>query len=82
MPVGHLQVVMVARRFIRTRRLRGGADVAAGEEVRERGMLLPVTEDGGHPARIAEERVLIERRAAEEEVIAAAGAEFARRRWI
>ena len=79
-PVGHLQVVMVPRGFIRPRRLRGGSHVTPGKEVRERRMLLPVPQDRRHPARIAEKGVLLQRRPAEEQVIAAARSQFARRR--
>ena len=72
--VGHLEVVKRAGALVGARGLRGGADVLAGEKVGERGMMLPVAEHGDDPRGAGEERVFVEARAAEEQVVAAAGA--------
>ena len=63
--------------FIETRRLTGGAEELPGEQVRQRRMVVPVGDQAPQQVRTPQERAVRRRRAAEDDVIAAAGSRVA-----
>ena len=67
-------VQRIVARFVDARRLRGGADEQAAEQVRQRGMVVPVRQQAAQQVGPAQERRIRRGRAAQHEVIAAAGA--------
>ena len=69
----HLEQRFVSR-FVETRCLARRADEQAGEQVRQRGMVLPVGDDRGEQVGAPQERAVGRRHAAHDDVIAAAGA--------
>ena len=78
-PVDFLQrdfqlVELVVARLVHARRLAGGADEQAAEQVRERRMVVPVEQQAGQQIGPAQERAVGRRGAAQHEVVAAAGA--------
>ena len=64
----------IVARFVDARRLAGRADEQAREQIRQRRMVVPVGDHAGEQIGPAQERRIGRRRAAEHEVIAAAGA--------
>ena len=72
---GDLQLVeRVVARLVDARRLAGRADEQAGEQVRQRRMVVPVGDQAAQQIGAAQERPVGRRGAAEHEVVAAAGA--------
>ena len=69
-------VERLVARLVDARRLAGGADEQAGEQVGQRGMVLPVGDDAGEQIGPAQERAVRRREAAEHDVVAAAGADM------
>ena len=67
-------VQRIVARLVDARRLRGGPDEQAAEQIRQRGMVVPVRQQAAQQIRAAQERRVRRRRAAQHEVIAAAGA--------
>ena len=64
-------------RLVHARRLAGRPDELAGEQVGERGVVLPVGDDAGEQVGAAQERAVGRRDAAGDDVVAAAGADVA-----
>ena len=62
--------------LVDARRLAGGADELAGEQVGKRGMVLPVGDDAAEQIGPPQERAVRRREAAEHDVVAAAGADM------
>ena len=72
---GDLQFVHgIGAGFIHARRLAGGADEHARKQIRQRRMIQPVAEHALQQIRTAQERAVGRRRAAQHQMIAAAGA--------
>ena len=72
---GHLQLVeAVVARLVDAGRLAGRAEEQAGEQIRQRRMVVPVGEQAAQQVRPAQDRAVGRGRSAEDDVIAAAGA--------
>ena len=67
-------VQRIVARLVDARRLRGGSDEQAGEQIGQRRMVVPIGQQAAQQVRPAQERRIRRRFAAEHEVIAAAGA--------
>ena len=71
----HLQLVhRIAAALVDPRRLAGRADEQPAEQVRERGVVVPVAEQAGEQVRPPQERAVLRGRPPEHEMVAAAGA--------
>ena len=74
---GELELVgRVVARLVDTRGLGGRADEAAREQERERGMVVPIAQEAAEHVGAAQERALLRREAAEDDVVAAAGSDM------
>ena len=74
LPQRDLQLIkLIVARFIHARRLAGRADEQAAEQVAERGMVLPIPDQRGEQVRAAQERAVGRGRAADDDMVAAAG---------
>ena len=72
--VSHIDVVEIARRFIRTRSLRGCAHVATREKVCQGRVVMPETENRREPGGPGEKRIRVKGGAAPKQVVSTARA--------
>ncbi len=70
-------VDLIVARFVDARRLAGGADKNSAEEIRKRGMVVPVADQAAQQSGIPQHRRIGGRRSADQNVISAAGARCA-----
>ena len=68
--IGKLEVQQVVSAFVGTWRLGRTPDVDPGKKIRESGMMLPITANGGYPTWSGKKGVALQRRTAKEQVVA------------